>query len=264
MKKFEKINRFCSALLLSAFAVAIPFQTKVFASFRVTPLVIESTTKRGQASGIITVTNTGSEVARFRIQASPFTYNRDGFEALTSSPNDLTPFLKFAPREMAIKPGETRRIRLVSRLLPSTKEGEYRAVILTEKLANAAVDNNSSRISAVPRLGVVFYVRHGQATSNLNIQEASYDSEDKAINILAVNSGNASVRPRVNWTLKQDGKTINSGDIESITIIAEGDRFIPIPYPEGVPGQYQVTGEFIWGNSRNRETLPFDVNVEIP
>ena len=185
------------------------------------------------------------------------------FEIIEESPSDLTPFLNYSPRELAIQPGETRRIRFVSRLLPSTPEGEYRAVITSEKLDSAA-NSSGSQVSAIARLGVIVFVRHGDAESDIAIQEASYDAAEKKIELLAVNSGNASVRPRLVWELKQASEVISSGSLDATTVIAEGERLISIDYPEATSGEYQLTGKLQWGSYSNPEKQSFEVEVVIP
>lgn len=101
----------------------------------VSPLVIEAKTERSEAKGIVTITNTSNAPSRVRIYAEPFTYHRDtGFQTLPSSPNDLTPYLQFSPRELTIQPGESRRVRLIGNLAPNLPEGEYREVIFNEVL----------------------------------------------------------------------------------------------------------------------------------
>jgi len=262
MKNFKGINSFFSALLLSSFAALVPLADKAVAQFKVSPLVIETTVKKGQASGTITVTNVSSEPARFRIKAFPFTYGNDGFAIVEESDNDLTPFLNYSPRELAIQPGETRRVRFVSRLLPSTPAGEYRAVITSERLVDRA--NTGSQVSTVARMAVVVFVRHGDADSNLTIQAGSYNPTEKKIDLLAVNSGNASVRPSVIWKLKQKDKVVTSGYLDATTIIAEGERTLSFEYPEATSGEYQLTGELKWANNQGSEKMPFAVDVVIP
>ncbi|NES23355.1 MAG: P pilus assembly protein, chaperone PapD, partial [Symploca sp. SIO3E6] len=118
-----------SGYLLSA---ALLWGGAAQAQMRISPLVIEVEAQRGQAQGVISVTNTSNEAFRARVYAEAFTYDRDtGFAILTSSPTDLTDYLQFSPRELTIPPGVTRRVRLISRFPPSLPEGEYRAVVFT-------------------------------------------------------------------------------------------------------------------------------------
>jgi P pilus assembly chaperone PapD len=264
LKLNRKFVTYLSTCTLSAL-ILLPGIAK--AQVQVAPLVIQTETKKGQSRGTVTVTNTGKERFRARVYAAPFTYNRDGFEALESSPNDLTPYLTFSPRELVVEPGQVRRIRIVSRLLPSMKAGEYRAVIFTENLQPIETQSGNMTIGIIPRIGVTLYVRHGDAAANLSTQGVNFVPEQKRINLLVKNTGNASARPEVNWKLSKAGKTVKEGRLEAITVIAEGDRHIPIEYLNGEDkvsaGEYQITGELSWKEGGKVKKLPISQKLNI-
>ncbi|MBW4623428.1 MAG: hypothetical protein KME17_29235 [Cyanosarcina radialis HA8281-LM2] len=260
-------RKFVTYLSSCALSTLILFPGIAKAQVQISPLVIETETKQGQSRGTINVTNTSKERFRARVYAAPFTYDREGFQALESSANDLTPYLTFSPRELVVEPGQTRRIRIVSRLLPSMKAGEYRAVIFTENLQAFESQSGNMTIGIIPRIGVTVYVRHGEASANLAVQGGSFATERKLINLLVKNSGNASVRPQVNWKLAKGGKTVKEGKIEAITVIAEGERNIPIEYLSAedkvAAGEYQLTGELFWQEDDKVKKLSFNQNVNI-
>ncbi|XHR82622.1 MAG: P pilus assembly protein, chaperone PapD [Gloeotrichia echinulata GP01] len=236
------------------------------AQIRYSPLIIESTAEQGQARGIIEISNGGNEEFRGRIYAEPFTYNRDGFVSEKSNPQDLTPFLTFSPREVVIAPRQTRRIRLVSQFLPSTASGEYRAVIFTEGLEQVQTQGQYS-VGIKPRFGITMYVRLGQTAPNLTVESASFNPESKQIVLLVSNKGNASTFPNAIWTLKQGGTTIAKGDSKDFTVIAGKERNILINFLEKdkkvASGEYQLTGDLVWGDREKPQKLPFNINVTI-
>lgn len=261
-KLADKIISYLSGCALS-YLLLLPGIAQ--AQIKIEPLVIETNSQRGQATGVITVTNPSEETFRARVYALPFTYDKDGFEVLESSPNDLTPYLVFSPRELVVEPGQSRRIRVVSRLLPSMTQGEYRAVIFTEPLQEIT---ESSGVGIIPRIGVTMYVRHGDVSPELRIEGANYDPKSHQIQLLVSNSGDATARPKIaSWQLSQNGTAIKTGETEAFTVIAEGERYLLIPYPanrENVsPGNYQLTGSLIWGDSNNPDELPFSVDLTI-
>ena len=87
--------RFLAAVSAGLFALVL-FPAAAKAQMSVSPLVIEAKAERGQAQGMITISNTSKTPSRIRIYAEPFTYSRDaGFQTLSSSPNDLTKYLQF-------------------------------------------------------------------------------------------------------------------------------------------------------------------------
>lgn len=261
----QKVNSYLNACVVSTLLILIPEIAQ--AQIKMHPLVIEKDAKQGQAQGIINVTNTGSKIFRARVYSSPFTYKQNGFENLKASPHDLTPYLIFSPRELVVEPGQTRQIRMNTRLLPSMKEGEYRAVIFTENLQ--AVENNGSGMSigVVPRIGATFFVRHGEASPNLVVQNATYNPKTKRIILLVKNTGNASVRPETNWTLNNADREIVKGEAGKTTVIAEGERNIQIDLSKNqekvAVGNYKLTGELIWKEGKKDKSLPFNVDVNI-
>ncbi|QSJ16373.1 P pilus assembly protein, chaperone PapD [Nostoc sp. UHCC 0702] len=236
------------------------------AQIRYSPLIIESTAEQGQARGILEITNGGNQPFRGRIYAEPFTYNRDGFVSEKSNPQDLTPFLTFSPREVVIAPGQTRRIRLVSQFLPSTPSGEYRAVIFTEGLEEVQTQGQYT-VGIKPRFGITMYVRQGQTAPNLTVQSASFNPQSKQIVLLVNNKGNASTFPNAIWTLKQGGTTVGTGDSKNFTIIAGQERNILINYLQKdkkvAAGEYQLTGDLVWGDGEKPQNLPFNLKITI-
>ncbi|HLO87399.1 MAG TPA: P pilus assembly protein, chaperone PapD [Nostocaceae cyanobacterium] len=235
------------------------------AQMSVSPLIIEAKAERGQAQGMITISNTSNAPTRVRVYAEPFTYDRDkGFTTLPSSPNDLTKYLQFSPRELTINPGESRRVRLISRLAPSLTDGEYRAVVFNETLTEGR-DSAGNSVGLVARIGVTFYVRKGNIAPMLNVRNASFNPERKQIQVLVNNSGQATAVTGINWTLRQGENVVKTGKVDASAVIANSDRYFLLSYPNQdkdslKPGEYQLSGELTWGEN-NQNKVPFNVNV---
>ncbi|GAX34883.1 P pilus assembly protein, chaperone PapD [Nodularia sp. NIES-3585] len=257
-----------AAITLTLSALSL-FPSSAKAQVSVSPLIIESKAERGQAQAMITVTNTSNAPTRVRVYAEPFTYNRDsGFEILSSTPTDLTKYLQFSPRELTIKPGESRRVRLISRLAPNLPDGEYRAVIFNESL-NETKNSEGNSVALVARIGVTFYVRKGDIAPKLAVSGASFNQAQKQIQLLVTNSGQATARPGVNWTLKRGETVVKTGKLDPASVVPESDRNLLLNYPSKddpalTPGEYQLSGDLSWGDDRNASKLPFDVNITIP
>lgn len=243
------------------------FSAKASAQMSISPLVIEAKADRGQAQSIITITNTSQSPSRVRVYAEPFTYSRDaGFQTLKSTPTDLTPYLQFSPRELTIKPGESRRVRLIGRLAPNLPEGEYRAVVFNETL-NDSKDSAGNKVTLATRIGVTFYVHKGNLFPKLTVDSANFNPKQKQIQLLVRNSGKATARPSVNWTLRRGGNVVKTGKVDANAVVAESDRNFLLNYPakENLDsGQYQLSGELVWGEDNNQSKLPFNLNLTIP
>jgi hypothetical protein len=243
------------------------------AQVKISPLLIEKETNRGQANEFITVYNPSDQPFRARVYAEPFTYQRDaGFKSLSSSPTNLIPYLQFAPRELTVPPRSMRRVRISVRLAPNLLDGEYRAMIFTEPLKESSNGNRGATI--VTRVGSAFYIRKGNLQPNLTVDSANWNNARKRIQLLVNNSGKISARPKVNWTLRHEGKVVKSGLEDETTIVAESDRNIiltsPTPSktptreePSLTPGTYQLSGELVWGKD-DKKKQSFNLNLTIP
>ena len=257
------MKRLISLLCLCGLA-SIP--NSASAQINISPLVIQSETQSGQASGVIDVSNFSDKPYRARVSVSPFTYDTDGFKRLSSSPNDISPYIRFSPRELVIQPGQKRSIRFNAKLLPSLPKQEYRAIFAIESL----VDESQSRANQIGiDISVVsaIYVRNGNLSADLKVEKAYYDGKAKLLRFLVNNKGKATTRPRTKWDVSQNGKTINSGNLQETTVIAESDRYISIDYPlkdqNLTAGKYQLSGQLDWDFPNKGGTLPFNVNFEI-
>ena len=233
----------------------------------VSPLVTERQAESGQARGVIDISNASDKPYRARVTLAPFTYNREGLEVLDSSPNDLTPYVVFSPRELVVAPGQTRSIRFNARLLPSLPQGEYRAMFSVEQLQEINDSTDTNEVAIDVNIAATIFVRNGDIVPVLKVEKAFYDATAKQIRLLVNNTGKATTRPRTEWNLSKNGKPVNSGVVEETTIIAEGDRYITIAYPpQGqtlTPGTYQFSGQLKWNFPNQGGDLPFNVNFTV-
>ena len=262
---FNKIQNYLPLLCLFGIGFTpIPAYSQ---QLSVNPLVIERKAESGQARGVIDVTNGSDKPYRARVSLSPFTYIREGLQVLKSSPNDLTPYLTFSPRELVVAPGQTRSVRFNARLLPSLPQGEYRAMFSIDELKENNDYTKENQIGIVVTIVSTIFVRNGDLTPNLKVEKAFYDGKAKEIRLLVNNAGKATTRARTEWNLTQNGKPVNSGKLEETTIIAEGDRYIRIAYPpQGQTltlGNYNFSGKLTWDFPNKGGTLPFNVNFNI-
>jgi P pilus assembly chaperone PapD len=236
----------------------------VRAQMMVNPIVIETETKKGQAKGSFSITNTSSNILRARVVAEPFSYGKQGFESLKTSPTDLTPYLNLSPREFTLQPGQTRQVRISAQLLPSLTNREFRAVIFTDNLTAEEQAKSATQTTILPRIGVTFYVRHGNLEPQLGVEQSSISADQKSMSLVIKNSGNATVRPAVRWKILDKDQSIASGQSENITIIAGGDREIPLSIALEKPlaaGSYQLAGELIWRKGKQQQVQPFSSSL---
>lgn len=267
---FENMKRTIAKILPLFCWFTLGFTPMVaYGQLSVFPLTIQRQAQSGQAGGVINIFNNSNKPYRARVLLSPFTYNREGLEVLKTSPNDLTPYLKFSPRELVIAPGQKRSIRFTARLLPSLPQGEYRAMFSVEELEDNSSNsdaNTGNQVSIAVNIAATIYVINGDFVPKLAVEKAFYDGNKKQIRLLVNNTGKATTRAKTEWNLSQNGKIVTSGKVEETTIIAKGERYIQISYPlQGktlTPGNYQLSGKISW-NAKKAENLPFNVNFTV-
>ncbi|MGL5193511.1 MAG: hypothetical protein ACRC8Y_07885 [Chroococcales cyanobacterium] len=261
-----------SGVLLSSFLL---LGTAARADIAISPLVIETEINRGQAQGTITVRNGDAKEFRARVYSAPFTYDAEqGFQLLESSPQDLSPYLQFSPRELQVPGTDARRIRFIARVPPSLPDGEYRAMLFTENLEAILQEETNTtgdivfQTSIIPRVGVAVYVRKGNISHELTIDSARYNSESKQVQLLVRNTGKASAILQGEWTITKGSQEIYSGRGIDTTVISEGSRYLNVDYASGgqitlEPGEYQLSGHLGWGVNR-RNKIPFSVTFTVP
>ena len=251
--------------LLPLLPVAFLFNGAAWANLGASPLVIEAQANRGQVQAVINVINSGDTPLRTRVYTEPFTYNRDrGFQTIPADAAYLGAYLQFSPRELIVPPRTTRRVRIVAQLAPSLPNGEYRAVVFTEALNETTTDGAGRRVGIITRVGTTVFVRKGNVASHLSVDRASLAADQKHIQLVVKNTGDASVRPMVRWSLQQGNKVVSSGELAATAIIAQSDRNLALAIPENnqaslLPGNYQLTGQVLWGED-NAQTMPFSVS----
>jgi P pilus assembly chaperone PapD len=238
------------------------------AQINLSPLSIDVQAKKGQASGVIDISNTSNSVFRARIYAEPFTYDREnGFKVLTTSPNDLRPYLRFSPQELNLPPGELRRVRMTVKLPANLPDGEYRVMIFTEPLTDLSTDKKANTATIVTRIGSALYVRQGNVKANITVDSAGWNQDRNLVQLLVRNSGKASTQSFANWSLSQGGKVLQTGETPKMTTIAEGERYLVLqnnkPQKTALPaGIYQLTGKLTSG-SENQQSQAFSFSINI-
>ena len=271
---FASIRKFSlpvASVLLSSFLLSGIAK----ANISISPMVVETEAKRGQAQGRITVSNRDSQDFRARVYTSPFTYDKEtGFKTLSESPKDLTPYLQFSPRELQVGASRKRNIRFIVRFPPNLPDGEYRTMIFTENLQKGTITETNSETNVtlqtniIPRIGVALYVRKGDVSPNLNFTSARVNPKTNQLQLLVNNKGKASAIVAGDWKLKKGKEVIQKGNISDTTVLAEEERYLSAKslsknQSKLAPGEYQLTGELGWGlNKKNR--IPFSLNVTIP
>nr|MDJ0596088.1 hypothetical protein [Pleurocapsa sp. MO_226.B13] len=250
------------------------FVKPVNANLLVSPMYLKLESEKGQSKGVLQVGNTSSKPIRVRLSATAFTYNRRGvFQRLKPNSNlrqDLTPYLRYSPTEMVIPANSYRRVRLISLLPPSLPDGEYRTAIFAETLQEKT-NAQGHKVGFNISIGSALYVAKGEIFSDIRVIKSNFDRSNRELQILVANNGNATAKGKINWTLKQDNKTVASGESGG-TFLPQSRSNIKLnrhQHPEKLnlidlpQGNYQLEGEIIWEKSDKQKQSNFSFDLKI-
>ncbi|MEM7589942.1 MAG: P pilus assembly protein, chaperone PapD [Cyanobacteria bacterium P01_A01_bin.83] len=238
------------------------------------PMYLKMELKQGQSKGVIQVGNTSPKPIRVRLYLTGFTYSKNGVFQRRDSLNkkgqtrsdDLTPYLRYSPREMVIPGNSSRRIRLIGLLPPSFPDGEYRTAIFAETLQEKT-NSQGRKVGLNISIGSALYVTKGEVAPHISVAEASFNSENKSLNLLVANEGTATAKGEIDWVLKQGKEVVGSGK--------SGGSFLPDSQTNLElnrqrnkelslePGVYQLEGKIIWERSDEQEVFDFDFEIEL-
>ena len=261
-----------AASTISGIIVMKPAYGRLFLS----PMYLKMESQQGQSSGVLQVGNTSSKPIRVRLSATAFTYDENGiFQRLSAQKNaksnpslahDLTPYLHYSPREMEIPGNSSRQVRLISLLLPSLPEGEYRTAIFAETLQETT-NAQGSKVGLNMSIGSALYVAKGEIQPEITVDGTNFNPKNKEIKLLVNNTGTATAKGNITWTLKQGKKVISSGE--------SGGSFLPNSQTNIVlnrhennqktltTGIYQLEGKIVWNEADKKQASKFDFDLEI-
>lgn len=115
-------GRACAVLALAAVVVAWPAAARA-GEFRVTPIRLDLAAG-GQGSGVVNVVNEGQEPLSFQVQAREWTQDAEGKDVYAETAD-----LIFFPQLLTTAVGETKVIRVGTKVPPSAREKCYRLFI---------------------------------------------------------------------------------------------------------------------------------------
>ena len=149
----------------------------------------------------LSLTNRGDAPGTYRIGMSDVLYHEDG----TVSHTDMTPvgfpsakpFIRFSPRQVRLRPGETQRIRILART-PDTVSGEYRVHAVLRRLPEpqaASAQESEGAVSGVvgisQAVALAIILRRGEITAHGGFRDVRRG--DKTLDMNLWREGNGSL-----------------------------------------------------------------------
>lgn len=251
-KKLTKPT-FFTTLLSSIFIAKLSFA----GSLMVTPNRVELDNKNNKTSEVQLI-NRSDQTTTYRVSFQHLRMTTDGaYEEIEPGKENGEKFaddlIRFSPKQVTLKPGETQTVRLMIKKSDSAKNGEYRSHLLFREEAPADFgtnvekkSKNDKNISVVlkPLFGISIpvLVKNGQVTANASIKNLTLKTDAKDNDILAVElarSGNGSTYGNVTVTLspKNSDKKYDIGTLNNVAIFYPNENRkvnVPLTLPKNV------------------------------
>lgn len=215
-KHTKKTTSFAKAnlilLIVSLLVTAIPGITH--AAIALHPMRVEFEAR--ERSVVVTVINKNDYDATYRIYFENKLVNTDGsYSKLTDETiegNFADKFIRYSPRQVTIKAGNSQSVRLLLRKPKDLPAGEYRSHLVFHELPSA--NDNSSNIESINReanqVGVTF-VRHYKVSIPVLVRHGEVSVETFLSDIALKETDN---RLQLDFTINRQGNRSQRGDIE--------------------------------------------------
>lgn len=252
-----------STALLGTLAPVSVLRAQDFAAV-VSPPRFEIQAEPGQRiRQVVEITNAGPRPSRYYLRTADWTLGADGgvtfLEDIT--PESCRSWVAIERREIEVPGGGRYRYRFEVQAPPEATQGECRFALMIEGDPQTVQAGSGLPVPVSGRIGVIVYVRVGEAAADLQIAEASVaDTSGGIVPALSVhNAGNA--HGRLNGFLS--GTDARGRKLEffpsTLPILPGETRLIPLTPsigPDAVTDlafPVQVAGVVEWGDGRRVE-----------
>jgi P pilus assembly chaperone PapD len=264
MKKVATLGFVLSSLTFANFANA--------GGLMVTPSRVNLDEK--STSQEVKLINKGDEVTTYRVSFQHLRMNKSGaYEEIKEGASGQEQFaddvVRFSPKQVTLKPGETQTVRLMFKKSKELAAGEYRSHLLLKEEAPADFGKNveqvakkdSKKISVVlkPLFGasIPVVVTNGKIDSSVEIKEAKV--KGKNVSLTLARSGNASAYGDLVVTLtdKNTGKKQEVGGLNNVSVFypyAERDVVIALNAPKEIKLADQLVEVSFYGKNKELAT----------
>lgn len=216
-----------------------------------TRIILEGRDRAAQVS----LLNKGSNTAVYRISVINMRMTESGeyqrVEETGTAGFYADSLVRYAPRQVELKPGKSQTVRIILRKPSGLPEGEYRSHILFQAVPDPTVGQSvemttkdeglSIRLIVVPAITIPLIVRHGKLSASASLSNFRLDSDNRT----------PDGKPILNFRINRTGTRSLFGDI-SVTYRPAGSN------DEYVVGQINQLAVYT-PNSHRNVALPLQV-----
>lgn len=208
--------------LVAAFSVAP--RTAHAAAFQIAPLAVTLSEK--VPSGILKITNRGTESLRLHVSASAWQETTEGEMALQPT-NDIV----FFPAMITVGPGESRQLRVGSNTKPAAVEKTYR--ILVEELPPlvSSPEDATAAVRVLTKMSVPVFLQ-GPAPKAVPAVTAPQIKGNR-LSFSVKNTGSAHFRSeKVVLRAKNGAQVVHTQELQAWYVLAGGTRNYVVNLPD--------------------------------
>ena len=189
-----------------------------------TRIIFDSKTRSAKVS----VINSGNEAGTYRISFVNKRMTEDGqFEEIKQGSDEdkfSENLVRFSPRQVVLKPGQSQVVRLSLRKPAKLADGEYRSHLLFQAIPKdagnsikqvAKSDKISIKLTPIVSISIPVIVRHGKTNAEVNFTAVKFKEADKE-----------NTKPRLLMELQRTGNQSIYGDLLAEFIQKDGGSSI--------------------------------------
>ncbi len=189
-----------------------------------TRVVLEGRTRTAQ----LTLSNTGSTSATYRISIVNLRMNDDGSVTRITEPDDGQYFaeklFRYSPRQITLAPGKAQAVRILLRKPKDLKEGEYRSHIFFRGVpqeggqsVNTVDAGDGVQIRLIPIYGITLpiIVRHGRTDLSVGLSELKINPPTEEVKL-----------PTLSFRVARDGSQSAFGDFTATYVSGSGEKTV--------------------------------------
>jgi hypothetical protein len=257
------------ACLVLAVFVAFPARAQ-FAAFAL-PARFELKAKAGEKiAEVLEIGNDDQQAADFRLRTADWTLKADGgvdFRTDTLDPESCRPWVRLERHVLKVAARGKRRYRFEVEVPAGTADGLCRFALIIEPTVDATVVTpmNNIQLPIQGRLGVIVYVRIGEAKPKLSLERIEVGESGGRATPFAYfrNQGNAHGRPEgVLSGQDSSGRSLDF-TVSPLPILPGETRGVPVwpqDDPDGRPAKFtlpvKLKGTIDWeGGSQSVDTV---------
>lgn len=183
----------------------------------------------GERVGELSVNNRSKRPTVYRIEFRPMQMTESGrLVTLAKGQKDVVAradkMLRFSPRRILLKPGETQTVRVLVRRPPDLKPGEYRSRVTfkAEPLARRTLGQKAKNeqfgvgVQLASAVSLPIIVRHGETSSTASIDDLEFHPAAQDHSAVQDKHEAAKTPAHVSLRLNRTGEESLSGRLEAI------------------------------------------------